>query len=434
VTYQWQVVTAPAGSSYTLNGSASAIATFYSTTTGVFEVLLTVRDGLATDTDVVQIVVAPNQSPVADASRSEEQVNFGSSARLDATLSSDPDDVSLTYKWRVVASSNNSTPVITSSTSPIAFLQPTMPGVYAVELKVSDGASSDTDYVLITVVGNQAPVADASASDSVVIQGTLPRLDASRSLDPDGDQLVYQWTVVASSTGQLPLVTSTDAVLTTLQAEEVGSYAVQLTVSDGDAVATDFIVITVNAQESFDHAWTGDFDGNGWVDPADYVMWRDKKGATVEPFESADATGDGTINQQDYQIWSANYGLNSGSNAGGVLGTSSLIERANAETAATDSIESPTVNPDFTSTHFISRRPFDDHSRLLLPLLAREAPEIAKDRAMLLLMDSPSTISASKTLATRATRRNESTVERDNDVQLIDEAFAKLTELFPSLE
>jgi hypothetical protein len=46
---------------------------------------------------------------------------------------------------------------------------------------------------------------------------------------------------------------------------------------------------------------TGDYNGSGVVDAADYVVWR--KG-----LPSADGTGDGQVNQADYNYWRARFG------------------------------------------------------------------------------------------------------------------------------
>jgi hypothetical protein len=51
-----------------------------------------------------------------------------------------------------------------------------------------------------------------------------------------------------------------------------------------------------------------DFDSNGVVDAADYVVMRKNFGASVTPWTSGDGNGDGEINDLDYAVWERNFG------------------------------------------------------------------------------------------------------------------------------
>ena len=64
-------------------------------------------------------------------------------------------------------------------------------------------------------------------------------------------------------------------------------------------------------------ALTGDYNGDGIVDAADYTVWRDTFGATVTANSGADGDGDGMIDDGDYQAWIDHFGETSpGSGAG----------------------------------------------------------------------------------------------------------------------
>lgn len=52
----------------------------------------------------------------------------------------------------------------------------------------------------------------------------------------------------------------------------------------------------------------GDFNGDSLVDAADYTIWRNSLGATVERGTGADGDGDGLVDQGDYRIWKAHFG------------------------------------------------------------------------------------------------------------------------------
>jgi hypothetical protein len=50
----------------------------------------------------------------------------------------------------------------------------------------------------------------------------------------------------------------------------------------------------------------GDYNGNGTVDAADYVVWRDTLGSTT--MLAADGDDDGDVDQHDYTVWRRTFG------------------------------------------------------------------------------------------------------------------------------
>jgi hypothetical protein len=52
----------------------------------------------------------------------------------------------------------------------------------------------------------------------------------------------------------------------------------------------------------------GDYNQNGEVDAADYVVWRKTLNQSISLFSGADGDGDGTIDQGDYVVWRAHFG------------------------------------------------------------------------------------------------------------------------------
>jgi cyclophilin family peptidyl-prolyl cis-trans isomerase len=55
-----------------------------------------------------------------------------------------------------------------------------------------------------------------------------------------------------------------------------------------------------------------DYNRNGIVDAADYVLWRNTRNTNVSPSTGADGNGDGLVNDLDYAIWRSNFGNRSG--------------------------------------------------------------------------------------------------------------------------
>jgi len=52
----------------------------------------------------------------------------------------------------------------------------------------------------------------------------------------------------------------------------------------------------------------GDYDRNGMVDTADYILWRSTVGQNVGKGSGADANTDGVIGLEDYDVWRSNFG------------------------------------------------------------------------------------------------------------------------------
>jgi hypothetical protein len=77
----------------------------------------------------------------------------------------------------------------------------------------------------------------------------------------------------------------------------------------------------------------GDYNRDGNVDAADYVIYRDLSGKYVLPYSSADGNGDGFIGDADYQLWQATYG-HEASSASNAPEPAALVLSASAMIAA----------------------------------------------------------------------------------------------------
>jgi hypothetical protein len=75
-------------------------------------------------------------------------------------------------------------------------------------------------------------------------------------------------------------------------------------------------------------AASADYNLNGVVDAADYVLWRKTLGNVVPVGTGADGNRDGMINSPDYDLWRLHFGNPSGAGAGGSLSTNNIPEPA----------------------------------------------------------------------------------------------------------
>jgi hypothetical protein len=72
----------------------------------------------------------------------------------------------------------------------------------------------------------------------------------------------------------------------------------------------------------------GDYNKNGVVDAADYVVWRNTQGQTVTTGTAADGNFDGQITAADYAVWQSHFGLTAGAGSGNGLARAAVPEPA----------------------------------------------------------------------------------------------------------
>ena len=229
VSYDWTESGASLGSGATLN---------YAFSVGSHTVTLTVTDDEgATDTDTVVITVNANQTPIADAGADQTVSDPEADSEvvtLNGSGSNDPDGSIVSYEW-----TKDGILLGTGVTHDHVFDI----GTHTVTLEVTDnGGATSTDTVIITVVDNQAPTANAGAdkttSDADNTGSESVTLDGSGSNDPDGSIVLYEWKEGTTLLGNTAIITQDFAV---------GIHTVTLTVTDnGGATASDTVVITVN--------------------------------------------------------------------------------------------------------------------------------------------------------------------------------------------
>jgi hypothetical protein len=68
-----------------------------------------------------------------------------------------------------------------------------------------------------------------------------------------------------------------------------------------------------------------DYNSNGTVDAADYLVWRRFMGTTVSPWTNGDGNGDGVVNESDYFAWRQSFGRAIITASGGAAGTGAAV-------------------------------------------------------------------------------------------------------------
>ncbi len=204
---------------------------------GTFTVNLTVTDSNnKTATDSVVITVVANQVPSVNAG-SNQSVAFSQATITLTGTATDADGTIASLQWTQVSGASvtlsNPTSLSTSFSNPGV-------GVYGFRLTATDneGASSFAN-VLVTVIANVAPTANAGA-DLSAIKGQSVSFNGLGSSDTDGTISSFSW---ASSAFPAPLT----GAQPTFTFANAGTFNVVLTVTDNNgATATDALVVTVS--------------------------------------------------------------------------------------------------------------------------------------------------------------------------------------------
>jgi hypothetical protein len=190
----------------------------------------------------------PNQIPVADAGDNQEG-NAGALMQLDGSASYDPDgNLPLAFQWQQTGGSS----VTLSDASAISptFTAPSATGMLTFTLIVTDSlsAASLPDEVVITILGNQIPVADAG-DDQEVDAGALVQLDGSDSYDPDGNlPLTFQWQQTGGTSVSLSDMTSISPTFTAPTTTDMLTFTLVVTDSQGGASEPDMVQVMVQAE------------------------------------------------------------------------------------------------------------------------------------------------------------------------------------------
>ena len=241
---------------------------------GVHTITLTVTDAAGnSDSSSFTMTVLDTEQPVAVAG-DDVTVNEGSRVTMDGSGSSDNVDI-WRYTWTLVyegeeLESHSPTPDFSHT-----FL---VPGVYTVTLTVVDPeGNAGADQVVITVLDETAPVADAG-DDVVVDQHLAVIFDGTGSSDNVG---IVRWTWTFMQVGAPVVLEGMTPVFVFI---EVGVHTVTLEVADATG-RTDTDIMTVTVRDvtapvadagqdlTFVEFDTATFDGSASMDNVGIVKW-----------------------------------------------------------------------------------------------------------------------------------------------------------------
>jgi len=257
--YQWKLLSGP--TSYNILYKNNKITDVVDLVPGQYTFRLTVYDDKQASgyDDVVITVTAPktspsNQAPIANAG--PDQSITGTTAKLDGAGSKDLDGSITKYEWSYVSGPSSYT--IVYKYNKYSEVTDLVPGKYTFRLTVyDDKQASAFDDVIITVNGpqgaplpgdNEPPV--ANAGQNATISASTYKLDGSKSYDPDGSIVKYEWTKVSGPASYNIL--NKNNKFTNVTDLTPGTYIIRLTVWDNKNASSykemQLVVTAINNQ------------------------------------------------------------------------------------------------------------------------------------------------------------------------------------------
>ena len=243
LTYDWNLITRPTGSTAMLNDPGAVKPTFFIDKAGTYVGRLVVNDGTVDSAPDTVKVNTINSPPVANAGP-DQKVSVNDTVTLDGSGSSDVDGNRLTYAWSFTTKPDGSSAKLSDTKAVKPTFKVDKPGNYVVQLIVNDGrGNSPAAQVVISTV-NTPPVANAGPDQSVYVTEQVT-LDGSASSDVNHDPLTFTWSFASKPGGSTAVLSAPNAAKPTFTVDKPGTYVMQLIVKDGMVESLpDTVVIT----------------------------------------------------------------------------------------------------------------------------------------------------------------------------------------------
>lgn len=243
LTYQWAIISSPAGSHSRLSSEDGVLSSFVADVPGEYVVRLITNDGLETSQPDLVTIRTTNSLPTANAGP-DRPVAAGSTVRLNGSRSTDVDGDLLAFSWSFVTRPEGSTAELSNPSGVMPVFTADVAGEYVLQLMVNDGlAYSMPDTVRITTTANTAPEASAGVDQKANI-GAPVQLNGMTSFDAEGAELRYNWSLLSKPRLSASVLSNSNSATPSLVPDKPGTYVAQLIVNDGSLTsAADTVTI-----------------------------------------------------------------------------------------------------------------------------------------------------------------------------------------------
>jgi hypothetical protein len=232
LSYQWSLVSLPAGSVASLSDSAAVNPTFTSDRSGTYVAQLIVSNSALSSAPATVTITTQAQiaAPTAYAG-GNQTVNVGSVVTLSGN-GTDPQNLPLTLMWSLISKPALSMATLSSTgiTNPVFVAD--LAGTYIAQLIVNNGVlSSAPSTATISTICLQ-PTANAGASQSVSV-GAAVTLRGDSSVGACQSALTYSWSLNTRPSGSTATLSGASTVSPSFTADVAGTYVAQLIVNNG---------------------------------------------------------------------------------------------------------------------------------------------------------------------------------------------------------
>ena len=231
LSYQWRLVSAPAGSNSILSSTSQPEISFISDKRGTYTLKLEVSDTYE-KTDKTISIQCVNRKPQTIVTPSAIEIPHGETVLFDATQSSDSDNDPLTFNWELLSRPILSSAEIYLIQNNIAGLKTDVPGKYSVTLQINDGFESGelvTSQITATNSSPEIQCPEQPITGSVGKPLTIPLPETD---DPENDPLTYSWKIISKPVeSTIGSINSTEPEFT-FTPDRKGTYEIQVTISD----------------------------------------------------------------------------------------------------------------------------------------------------------------------------------------------------------
>ena len=243
LTYQWTIVSRPAGSAAALAKAATSKASIVLDRAGAYVVRLVVRDSVQFSAPDDLTITTTNTTPAASAGP-DRQVAAGTLVQLSGAGSSDLDGDALTFAWTLKKPKGSGASLAGASTIAPSFTAD-IAGNYTATLNVSDGMVTKKDTVVVTTANNVAPVVRAGRDEVALEAGQQIQLDGQNTTDANGQLLGFAWSITKKPGASSAPLAGATTPRPTFTADVKGKYTFSLTVTDpGTLSGNDLTIYT----------------------------------------------------------------------------------------------------------------------------------------------------------------------------------------------